>query len=247
MNSASAQVADLNSMVASPVCWGVFVAAIGLWAMLSGQRATGAVFGTVGLAVLVVGLPKFGAWDQQILFWLLAATAVMASAAAISAHNPVYTAIWFALSLLGVAGLFLLRNAQFLGVATIMVYAGAIVVTFLFVLMLAQPEGKAYYDRISWARFSVPLSVSAAAMLVVLVAWSFESSPPSPARGSGNLASDQHVALLGTELFARHLVAVELAGTILLVALVGAIAIVIHGKQQPSAASVLSAAGRGDS
>ena len=54
------------------------------------------------------------------------------------------------MSLLGTAALFLLQGAQFLGIATVAVYAGAIVVTFLFVLMLAQPEGHAFYDRISW-------------------------------------------------------------------------------------------------
>ena len=247
MNSGAAQIADLNSMVASPVCWGVLIAGLGLWALLSRQRTLGIVLGTIGLAVLVVGFPKFGAWDQQVLFWLLAGTAVIASAAAISAQNPVYTAIWFALSLLGVAGLFLLNGAQFLGVATIMVYAGAIVVTFLFVLMLSQPDGKSSYDRVSWARFPVPLTVLAAALLVVLAAWSFESSPPISAQAGGAVASDEHMVRLGTELFARHLVAVELAGTILLVALVGAIAIVIHGKQQRALVSTLGTAGRGDS
>ncbi len=53
-------------------------------------------------------------------------------------------------SLLGTAGLFLFQGAQFLSIATVAVYAGAIVVTFLFVLMLAQPEGHAFYDRIGW-------------------------------------------------------------------------------------------------
>ena len=65
-------------------------------------------------------------------------------------RNPVYCAIWFGQSLLGTAGLFLFTGAQFLAVATVVVYAGAILVTFLFVLMLAQPEGKAAYDRVSW-------------------------------------------------------------------------------------------------
>ena len=70
--------------------------------------------------------------------------------AAVTFRNPVYCAIWFALSLLGTAGLFLFQGAQFLGVATVVVYAGAILVTFLFVLMLAQPAGSAFYDRLSW-------------------------------------------------------------------------------------------------
>ena len=62
--------------------------------------------------------------------------------ATVTFRNPVYCAIWFGLSLLGTAGLFLFHGAQFLAVATVVVYAGAILVTFLFVLMLAQPEGK---------------------------------------------------------------------------------------------------------
>jgi hypothetical protein len=61
----------------------------------------------------------------------------------------VYAAIWFALALAGVAGVLLVLGAQFLGVATIVVYAGAILVMFLFVLMLAQPAGLAPYDRVS--------------------------------------------------------------------------------------------------
>ena len=66
------------------------------------------------------------------------------------AQSCLLCAIWFAISLLGTAGLFLFEGAQFIGVATVAVYAGAIVVTFLFVLMLAQPEGLAFFDRMSW-------------------------------------------------------------------------------------------------
>ena len=68
-----------------------------------------------------------------------------------------------AMSLLGTAGLFLFTGAQFLAVATVVVYAGAILVTFLFVLMLAQPEGKAAYDRVSWEAL-----LSAAAGVVIV-------------------------------------------------------------------------------
>src|SRR6185312_6486876 len=84
------------------------------------------------------------------VFWLLAGITVMSAAASVTLRSPVYCAIWFAMTLLGTAGLFLFQGAQFLGVATIVVYAGAILVTFLFVLMLAQPEGHAFYDRVSW-------------------------------------------------------------------------------------------------
>ena len=66
----------------------------------------------------------------------------------ITDRNPVYSALWFALTTLAVCGLFLLNSAPFLAASTIIVYAGAIIVTFLFVIMLAQQAGtKASYDQ----------------------------------------------------------------------------------------------------
>ena len=97
------------------------------------------------------------------MFLALAAVTVVSACGAVTFRNPVYCAIWFGQSLLGVAGLFLLAGAQFLAVATVVVYAGAILVTFLFVLMLAQPEGKAAYDRVSW---EAPISALAGALMV---------------------------------------------------------------------------------
>jgi NADH-quinone oxidoreductase subunit J len=62
--------------------------------------------------------------------------------------------------LLGTAGLLLLAGAQFLAIATVVVYAGAILVTFLFVLMLAQPEGRAAYDRVSFESLLAAVATS---------------------------------------------------------------------------------------
>lgn len=236
MTTGSALPADLSALLASPVCWGLIVAAFGLWLALPRRgptfRSFAAILGVAGMVMVAIGLPRFEPAGHQFLFWLLAGAAVVSSAAAVSASNPVYTAIWFAASLLGVAGLFVLQHAQFLGVATIMVYAGAIVVTFLFVLMLAQADGRAVYDRVSWAGSAGPLSILAAAVLVILVAWA-TASPGTPSQGGSNVLAEEHMAGLGTQLFARHLIAVELVGSLLLVALVGAIAIVMHGNQQP--------------
>ena len=217
------------------------MSALGIWLCFVENKRwirLGHILAGAGLVVLAIGLPKlsqletFGEWVNQITFWILAAASIGCAAAAVTVHNPVYTAIWFAGSLLGVAGLFLFQNAQFLGFATIVVYAGAIVVTFLFVLMLANPEGHAMYDRISWAKFPAPIMILAAAGFVIIVAMSFLSQPLKPANTGGSVQAADHVARLGGELFAKHLVSVEVAGTILLVALVGAIAIMIQGKQQ---------------
>ncbi len=65
----------------------------------------------------------------------------------ITSRDPIHSALWFAAVVLSTSGLFLLAEAQFLAAGTVIVYAGAIIVTFLFVIMLAQMEGRAVYDR----------------------------------------------------------------------------------------------------
>jgi NADH-quinone oxidoreductase subunit J len=133
---------------------------------------------------------------------------------------------------LSTAGLLLVQGAQFLAVATIVVYAGAILVTFLFVLMLAVPEGRAACDRTSYeAIVSAAVGVVIIGMLALAVGRALDEKTAIPpagavaeARAEGVLGQ-QHVARFGAELFGRHLVAIEVAGTLLLAALVGAAAV----------------------
>ena len=238
----------------------VTAAAAGLWLALprgqSGRRERlarrlGGLLGLVALAGFVAAGRRLGSVGEESVFLTVSLVAVISAAATIVTRSPVYSAIWFALSLLGVAGVLLVLGAQFLGVATIVVYAGAILVMFLFVLMLAQPTGMAPYDRVS----NEPLlSAVAGAVLLGLLSLSIgrlSAEPPEccrmPSRaaalnaprsegtnaGGGQgvatdpLAADQ-VARLGGELFGRHLLAVEVAGVLLLVALVGSIAVVVR-------------------
>ncbi len=213
--------------------------ALGLWLMLPRGAARGRWFGTL-LAAASLGLyasqvPPVADWATSGVFYILAGVTVLAAVATVTFRSPVYSAIWFGLSLLGTAGLFLFQGAQFLGVATVVVYAGAILVTFLFVLMLAKPEGNAYYDRLSSAP---PLAALTGAIVIGVMTLTVVSVFQSPvvenrpqarfttdALGQEILA-DQHMAHLGAQLFSKQLVSVEIAGTLLLVALVGTVAIV---------------------
>ena len=221
--------------------------AIGTWLSLprgnSGGRALGAVLVAASLGLFAAQTPSLGSLPADTVFYILAAITVWSAVATVTFRNPVYSAIWFAMSLLGTAGLFLYDGAQFLGVATIVVYAGAILVTFLFVLMLAQPEGQAPYDRVSWG---APLSAFSGALLVgvltLVLADVFQnpSADDRPAAShdraalSKEVLADQHMAHLGAQLFSHHLLAVEVAGTLLLVALVGCVAVVaqIHKRDR---------------
>ncbi len=128
--------------------------AVGIWLLLPRGRVRGRLLGialgAVSLGLLASQMPGLGDWLAQSVFVVLAAVTIAAAAAAITLRNPVYAAISFGMSLLGIAGLLLFQGAQFLAVATIVVYAGAILVIFLFLLMLAEPEGRAPYDRLTW-------------------------------------------------------------------------------------------------
>src|SRR5687767_4823194 len=99
-----AQSRNLADWLLAPIAWGLALAAIGLWMMLTsgaGRRFLGHVIAIIGMIVLAIALPKLSPletlpqWGEQLVFWLLAAVAVGCSAAAISVDNPVYTAIWF--------------------------------------------------------------------------------------------------------------------------------------------------------
>ncbi len=215
------------------------------------SRRVGALLGALALAGFAATGRSLGCVGEDAVFLTVAAVAVVSGLATIVTRSPVYAAIWFAMALAGVSGVLLVLGAQFLGVATIVVYAGAILVMFLFVLMLAQPSGMASYDRVS----SEPmLAAAAGAVLLGLLTLSIgrlsaaepaaccrmpsrveaaaaaatgtvPEASPLPAESGGN-----EVAHLGAQLFGRHLFAVEVAGVLLLVALVGAIAVVSRGE-----------------
>lgn len=214
-------------------------------------QAFGLVCTTASLGLFASRFRLLGDLTSDMVFYVMAAVTLVSAIGAVTMRSPVYCAIWFALTLLGTAGLFFFQGAQFLGVATIVVYAGAILVTFLFVLMLCNPEGHSLYDRISW---EAGMSAATGALLVGLLSWTtsstvfLEKAPTpdptnkskkpapivlnvTPEQQAQNILRPQHVERLGAELFSKHLIAVETAGTLLLVALVGAVAIVAHGRQ----------------
>ena len=216
-----------------PLTWGVVLGGLSLWLMLprgsSKGRALGAVLGIAALGCLGARLLPLGPWDTNVVFWILSGVSVASAACTVTFRSPVYCAVWFALTLVGTAGIFMLQGAQFLAAATVVVYAGAILVTFLFVLMLAQPGGDAYYDRVSWEGLLAAITGAVLLGILSLTIGKLNlDSAVSPAADAlaGNVLTPEHVARLGAELFGRHLIAVEVAGTLLLVALVGATAIV---------------------
>jgi NADH-quinone oxidoreductase subunit J len=247
--------------------------AVGIWLLLprgSGRgRAAGAAFALAALGAWASLVPGLGDWLSNSLFGVLAAVTLLAAGAMIACRSPIYSAIWFGMTLVGTAGLFLLAGAEFLAVATLVVYAGAILVTFLFVLMLSQPEGHTSYDRRSWGAV---LSAATGALLIGVLSMTLTAVLRGPTattavQQNGELsdvagtrrvpstpreeasdgarrvpatlptpegpAAHDPLAQLGTALFTRYVIPVEVAATLLLAALVGAAVIIGPGRTHP--------------
>jgi NADH-quinone oxidoreductase subunit J len=109
----------------------------------------GALLAMAGLAALMLAMARPAEPITAVFFYAFAAIALAGGLLTVTSRDPVFNALSFALVLLATSGLFLLVGAQFLAAGTVIVYAGAIVVTFLFVIMLAQAEGEAVYDRMA--------------------------------------------------------------------------------------------------
>jgi NADH:ubiquinone oxidoreductase subunit 6 (subunit J) len=125
---------------------------VAVYLLLPRARRFPPLYGAVAgaLALLAAGwLLIRPEWNtvETMLFYLFAGLAIIFGGLMITQRNPVHAALSFAMVVLSTCGLFLLQAAPFLMAATIIIYAGAIVVTFLFVIMLAQQAGLSSADQ----------------------------------------------------------------------------------------------------
>ncbi len=206
------------------------VAGVGTVMLLPGRRE-GAFRKIGGAIVLAAGLVFVALLARNAVpqsagdayFWVFAIIAVAAALRVISHTRPVYSALYFVLTVLASAGLFVLLHADFMAAALVLIYAGAILVTYVFVIMLAaqasDASGPAGYDLV--AREPVlACAVGFATMGVMLfVIFDKASALPAPAsQRAGDSVRD-----LGLYLIKDHLVSLQLAGVLLTVAMVGAV------------------------
>ena len=165
---------------------------------------------------------------MEIYFFLFfAVVAVVSSVAMILQRNPIYCVLLLIMVMISIAGLYLMLDAQFVAIIQIVVYAGAIMVLFLFVIMLlnlSREEG-------GTLRIQKPLAVLLAALLFLPVAAMVLSSAgggtPPPADGAA--AGFGEVEQIGSLLFTKYLLPVEIAAVLLLIAIVGAVVLTRKG------------------
>jgi NADH-quinone oxidoreductase subunit J len=167
---------------------------------------------------------------DALLFWILAAGAVVASLLVIGQRKPMYSVLLLIASFGALAGLYVLLDAPFVAVIQIIIYAGAIMVLFLFVVMLLNvstedtPSGeRLLLHRLGGAvprRFGAVLSV----VLVIELGWALKHLRGTPMPASGGAASALDMMHdIGMRLFTDYAFAFEATSVLILVAMVGAI------------------------
>lgn len=162
------------------------------------------------------------------LFWLFAAVLVLAGLRVITARNPVHAALFLVLAFFSSACLWLLLEAEFLAVVLVLVYVGAVMVLFLFVVMMLDVnlarirEG---FTRYVWIGAAVAV-VIVAELSFVLGARHFGLSvmPAPPGRGPDYSNTEE----LGAVLYTVYVYPFEIAAAVLLVAIVAAIALTMR-------------------
>ena len=161
-----------------------------------------------------------------IIFWAFAGLAVVSALACITRRSPVASALWLVVTLFALAALFVLLDAQFIAVLQVLVYAGAIMVLFLFVIMLLN-VGRATRSDIKGVPGVLVGVGLAGLMMVQLLALRF-GAPPSQLTLAPNAmaraaAEQGMVAAVARPLFSTYLLPFEITSILLLAALVGAV------------------------
>lgn len=160
------------------------------------------------------------------LFWVFSAIAVLSALLCVTRRNPVASALWLIATLFSLAGLFVLFDAQFIAVMQVLVYAGAIMVLFLFVIMLlnlGRPEGR---DARGWIGGLVALAWGAGLAVELLVFRSGISGQSGflPPDAVARMTQAQGaVGVVAHPMFSDFLVPFEVTSILLLAAVVGAV------------------------
>jgi NADH-quinone oxidoreductase subunit J len=163
----------------------------------------------------------------EILFYALAALTIAGGVGVIALRNPVHAALCLLWTFLMVAALFVLRHAEFLAAVQVLVYAGGIMVLFLFVIMLVNIRGIAP-ETVFLSQLG-PLAIVAGVLVGALVAIAILLGVL--ATGSGDVAALQQVGgetvgnteAVAMVLYTKYLVPFEVVSVVLLVAMIGAI------------------------
>jgi len=169
---------------------------------------------------------------EKLVFYMLAAILVFAATRVITVRNPVHAALHLVLAFFTCAGLWLLLEAEFLAITLVLVYVGAVMVLFLFVVMMLDINTAPL--REGFIRY-LPVGLTVAALMIlemylVLRSKYFDAeSMPEPARHAADYSNTRE---LGSVLYTDYVYPFEIASVILVVAIIAAIALTLRKRPE---------------
>ncbi len=162
------------------------------------------------------------------LFIVFSLIAIVAAVGVIVSRRPIYSALFLLTNFASLAALYVMLQAQFLAAVQVIVYAGAIVVLFLFVVMLLgggeltdiRDPNRPFVKRFGWQRI---LALVLALLLLAGIGYGLVSGQLNPAKGDATAFGQGSVQAIGAVLYTDYLLPFELASVLLLVGMIGAV------------------------
>jgi NADH-quinone oxidoreductase subunit J len=158
----------------------------------------------------------------EILFWILSALALGAALFMVTSKNPVYSVLWLIVVFFAISGHYILLNAQFLAIVNIIVYAGAIMVLFLFVIMLMNLNADNEPQKNKWLKIAGVIAGGCLLLVFVAAIQQVETAEKLQANMGGPTGL---IRRLGMVLFTDYVLPFEIASVLFLSAMVGAVVI----------------------
>ena len=160
---------------------------------------------------------------ESAIFYIFAALLVFAALRVVSTRNPVHAALWLVLAFFTASGLWLLLGAEFLAIALVLVYVGAVMVLFLFVVMMLDVNFDALRkDFRSYLPVAVTVGLLVLFEMTLLLVNATRGSAAAPAPAA---ATESNTRALGRLIYVDYVYPFEIAAVVLLVAIVAAIAL----------------------
>lgn len=163
---------------------------------------------------------------EAAIFWMFSAIAVASALLCVTRRNPVASALWLVMTMFALAGIFVLLEAHFIAAMQVLVYAGAIMVLFLFVIMLLNVGRADTNDLPGWMGHVLMLAIGG---VLAIELWAITRIAPAedlrlPAGTLQQLNEQQGaVRVISEPLFRDYLVPFEITSVLLLAAVVGAV------------------------
>ena len=171
---------------------------------------------------------------EQIIFYLFAAVLVVAAVSVVTVRNPVYAALFLILAFFSSSAIWIMLEAEFLGVVLILVYVGAVMVLFLFVIMMLDINIDILREGfIRYLPVGLLVAVAVAAEMIFVVTADSIKIVAAPVRKSADYSNTE---ALGNILYTDYVYPFEIAAVILVVAIIAAI-VLTHRKRDPGTKS----------